>query len=96
MPKGYIIGHVTVNDPEDYQEYMRRNTPILTGLGGRFLIRGGQSEILEGTGKDRHVVVEFPDYDSARAAYNDPEYQKVARIRHRTASSDIILVEGTE
>ncbi|GGH27998.1 Uncharacterized conserved protein, DUF1330 family [Cribrihabitans marinus] len=96
MPKGYIIGHVTVNDPEDYQEYMRRNTPILTGLGGRFIVRGGQCQTVEGTGRDRHVVVEFPSFEAAHAAYHDPEYQKVAEIRHRTASGDIILVEGSE
>ena len=95
MPKGYIIGHITVNDPEAYREYLEKDTPILLGLGGKFIVRGGASETMEGEALNRHVVIEFPSYDAARAAYNDPEYQKVAEIRRRTATSVIILVEGT-
>lgn len=94
MPKGYIIGHITVNDPEAYKEYVEKDTPILKALGGRFIIRGGQSETPEGETQNRHVVIEFDDYDTAKRAYHDPEYQKVADIRRRTATSTIILVEG--
>ncbi|MBK5933320.1 uncharacterized protein (DUF1330 family) [Rhodovulum imhoffii] len=94
MPKGYIIGHITVNDPEAYAEYIRRDTPILTRLGGRFIVRGGQAEVAEGAAHKRHVVIEFPDYATARAAYNDPGYQEVAAIRRASAESVIILVEG--
>ncbi|MFK7940342.1 MAG: DUF1330 domain-containing protein [Roseovarius sp.] len=95
MPKGYIIGHITVNDPEAYQEYIDKDTPILLGLGGRFVVRGGQSEVMEGETLNRHVVIEFPSYAAAKAAYHDPDYQKVADIRRRTADSVILLVEGT-
>ena len=94
MPKGYIIGHITVTNPEAYQEYVTRDTPILLGLGGKFIVRGGQSETPEGESLDRHVVIEFPSYEAAKAAYNDPEYQEVAEIRRRNADSVIILVEG--
>ena len=94
MPKGYIIGHITENDPEAYKEYVEKDTPILLGLGGRFVVRGGQSSLMEGQTQDRHVVVEFPTYEAALAAYNDPDYQEVAKIRHRTADSTIIVVEG--
>ncbi len=96
MPKGYIIGHITVNDPEAYKEYVTRDTPILAGLGGRFIIRGGQSEVPEGETFQRHVVIEFPSYAEALTAYNDPGYQEVAAIRRRTADSVIVVVEGTE
>ncbi|MBS0126085.1 DUF1330 domain-containing protein [Thetidibacter halocola] len=96
MPKGYIIGHITVNDPEAYREYIERDTPILKALGGRFVVRGGTSEIVEGQAESRHVVIEFPDFESAKRAYHDPEYQEVAEIRRRTATSTIILVEGVE
>ena len=95
MPKGYIIGHITVNDPEAYREYVEKDTPILTAMGGRFIVRGGTSETPEGETQNRHVVIEFPSYEAAKAAYNDPDYQKVADIRRRTATSTIILVEGT-
>ncbi len=96
MPKGYIIAHITVKDPEAYKEYVVRDTPILEGHGARFIVRGGQSQVPEGVAQDRHVVIEFPSYAAALAAYNDPEYQAVADIRRRTADSTIVLVEGTE
>lgn len=94
MPKGYIIGHITVQDPEAYKEYVRRDTPILEGFGGRFIIRGGSAEVKEGESLQRHVVIEFPSYEAALAAYNDPDYQEVAEIRRATADSVIIVVEG--
>ncbi|MDU8911701.1 DUF1330 domain-containing protein [Aestuariicoccus sp. MJ-SS9] len=95
MPKGYIIGHITVNDPEAYKEYVEKDTPILEKFGAKFIVRGGASETMEGETQNRHVVIEFPDYETAKAAYHDPEYQQVAEIRRRTATSTIILVEGT-
>ena len=95
MPKGYIIGHITVSDSEAYKEYVARDTPILERLGGRFIVRGGTSEIPEGEALNRHIVIEFPSYAAAKAAYTDPDYQNVADIRRRTADSVIILVEGT-
>jgi uncharacterized protein (DUF1330 family) len=94
MPKGYIIAHVTVTDPEPYKEYVRLDTPIFDRLGGRFMVRGGQSEVVEGQTEARHVVIEFESYEAARAAYFDPEYQKVADIRRANSIGTFILVEG--
>ena len=94
MPKGYIVAHITVRDPDAYREYVERDTPILKGLGGSFVVRGGQSKVMEGSAHDRHVVIEFPSYQAALDAYNDPDYQEVAEIRRRTADSTIIVVEG--
>lgn len=94
MPKGYIIGHITVRDTEAYKEYVEKDTPILTGLGGKFVVRGGRSQVVEGNANERHVVIEFPSYEQALAAYHDAEYQEAAKIRQRTADSTIILVEG--
>lgn len=96
MPKGYIIGHITVNDPETYKDYVAKDTPILLGLGGRFLVRGGQAEVVEGRAEDRHIVFEFDSYDAAIAAYHDPEYQEVAKLRHCSATSSILVAEGNE
>lgn len=95
MPKGYIIGHITVRDAEAYKEYVRLDTPLMVDRhGGTFLIRGGPSELKEGEAHARHVVIEFESYAAALAAYNDPEYQDVAEIRRRTADSTMIVVEG--
>ena len=94
MPKGYIIAHITVRDPDAYKEYVARDTPILEGMGARFVIRGGRSRQVEGELHERHVVIEFPSYEDALAAYQDPEYQAVAEIRRRAAESSIVVVEG--
>jgi uncharacterized protein (DUF1330 family) len=94
MPKGYIIGHITVNDPEAYKEYVVRDTPLILAAGGRPIVRGGASESPEGGSFSRHVVFEFPDFESAKSLYYSPEYQEVAKIRQANATSMIVLVEG--
>ena len=94
MPKAYVIAHITVTHPERYREYVTRDTPIVEGFGGRFVVRAGASETVEGAFKDRHVVIEFPDMDTARRFYHSDEYQEVSRIRRDTAESDIVIVEG--
>ncbi len=94
MPKGYVIGHITVENPEAYQEYIRRDTPMIAAYGGRPIVRGGTGEVAEGPSFARHVVFEFPDYESAKALYYLPEYQEVAKIRRENATSMIVLVEG--
>ena len=94
MPKGYWILHVTVNDAAAYAEYVAKDTPIIEALGGRFLVRGGQAEVPEGETLNRHVVIEFPSFAAAKAAYHDPAYQEVAQIRFANATSTAIIVEG--
>lgn len=96
MPKGYIIGHISVTDPKIYAEYIRRDTPILEKLGARFIVRGGANETPEGESGDRHVVIEFDSYEAAKSAYADKDYQEVAALRRASATSQIILVEGAE
>lgn len=95
MPKGYIIGHVTLTDAEAYKPYAARNNEIFPRHGGTFLVRGGTSEILEGEGHARHVIVEFPSYEAALACYNDPDYQENMKIRQANSEGTIIVVEGT-
>lgn len=94
MPKGYIVGHVTVTDPEAYAEYVRLDTPILERLGARFVVRGGRYHTVEGPEFERHIVFEFDSFEAALAAYKDPEYQEVAKRRHASATSHITVVEG--
>lgn len=94
MSKAYIIGHVTVRDAEAYKEYIRRDTPVIEGFGGRFVIRGGKSEVMEGEFLERHVVIEFPDYATALACYHSDAYQECARIRQGAAEGQIVIVEG--
>jgi len=96
MPKGYIIAHITVKDPEAYKVYIEKDTPILLGLGAKPLVRGGDAQVVEGSSFERHVVFEFDSYETARASFVDPAYQEVAEIRRKAADSVALLVEGTD
>ena len=96
MPKGYIIGHVTIHDLEAYQAYGARNNELIPAAGGKFLVRGGQSEYLEGEGHPRHVIIEFPSYEAALAFYNSPEYQENMKTRLANSDGNIMVVEGYE
>ena len=96
MPKGYWIAHVTVTDAAHYAEYVRLDSPVVEAYGGRFLVRGGRAVAPETEQRDRHVVVEFPDFDAALACYHSEDYQRAAAIRRETSDSDIVIVEGPE
>lgn len=94
MPKGYIIGHITVNGPETCQEHTAHDTPILQVLGGTCDMRGGQAQVMEGAARMRDVVNEFPICKAAMVACNDPDHQQLAEISRRTADSVIRAAEG--
>lgn len=95
MPKGYWIVHVSVKNADQYAEYVRLDTPIVERFGGRFIVRGGRNDTPETPQKDRHVVVEFPDYETALACYKSPDYQRAAEIRRAHSDSDFVIIEGT-
>lgn len=94
MPKGYWIGHVDVNNAEGYKPYSAANNAIFKKFGARLLVRGGSFECVEGTTRSRNVVIEFPDYATALACYNSPEYQANLKIRQANAVTDLIIIEG--
>lgn len=91
----YIIAEVEVTDPETYATYRAQTPAVVERYGGRFIVRGGAAETLEGEGRPgRLVAIEFPDAAAARLFYDSPEYQAIISIRHQAASSRLILVEG--
>ena len=96
MPKGYIIGHVTVTDPESYPEYIRRNSPVLAALGAKFLVRGGTSEVPEGQSHDRHVVVEFPGEDRVRLALHIDDITEETDEANTVVTFDTSLKKKTK
>ena len=94
MPKAYWIGRVDVHNEEAYKPYAANNPAIFKKFGGRFVVRGGKFEATEGNSRARNVVIEFPDYASALACYNSPEYRANMKIRQANAMTDMIIVEG--
>jgi uncharacterized protein (DUF1330 family) len=94
MPKGYWIAHVTVTDPEQYQHYASSTRPAFEKFGGSVLARGGRFEQMEGEGRPRNVVIEFPSLQAAIDCYNSPEYQAAKAKRQGAGIAEIVLVEG--
>lgn len=96
MAKGYWIARVTVNDAENYPQYVRAGAAAFQKYGARFIVRAGRYEAVEGEGRPRNVVIEFDSFEQALACYRSPEYQAAAVIRQRYADAEIVVVEGAE
>lgn len=96
MAKGYWVVRVDVTDPQAYKSYAAFVGPFLAANGGRFLIRGGQYTVPEGTARARTVVVEFASYAAAQAAYSSAEYEAGKAIRLPAGIVDFVIVEGLE
>ncbi len=94
MP-AYVIADVEVEDPETYEEYKRLVPATLEPFGGRFLVRGGAHEPLEGHWRpNRLVLLEFPSADHARRWYASDAYVDAMAIRQRVSTGSLVLVEG--
>jgi uncharacterized protein (DUF1330 family) len=96
MPKAYIIAQVVVSDAERYAEYARFAAVAQEKYGAKVLVRAGRHEALEGGAKPRNVILEFPNYEAAKAYYHSPEYQAARQHRLGAAQADILVVEGVE
>lgn len=95
MP-AYIIAEIQVTDPTSYDRYRPMAAASIARFGGRYVVRGGKLDLLEGEPEPgRIVVIEFPDTDAARRWYRSEEYQKALRIRQSASRGRVFLVEGT-
>jgi uncharacterized protein (DUF1330 family) len=95
MPKAYVLVDVFVSDPDAYERYRALSGPAVEAHGGRFVVRGGAAEVLEGDRvPNRLVVLEFPDADTARRWYHSPEYAEARAARAGAATGSFVLVEG--
>jgi uncharacterized protein (DUF1330 family) len=94
MPKGYWIVRVSVKNAERYPAYLAAARPAFEKFGARFLARGGRFEAMEGSSRERNVIVEFESYATALACYRSSEYQGAKAIRNANADADFVIVEG--
>ncbi|MBB4009560.1 DUF1330 domain-containing protein [Allorhizobium taibaishanense] len=94
MAKGYWIARVDVRDAERYKDYVSTAKPAFERFGAVFLARGGKTDAVEGPGRARNVIIEFPSFQAAYDCYHSPEYQAAVKIRQEVADGEIVLVEG--
>ena len=95
MMAAYIITDIDVTDPVGYEDYKKLAAPSIAAYGGKFVVRGGKVEMLEGEwSPKRLVVVEFESVEQAKRWYASQEYGEAKQVRHRTAITNMIMVEG--
>jgi len=91
----YFIVEIETVDAQQMAEYRALVPPVVEAFGGRFLVRGGACETLEGDwAPPRLVVLEFPNLETARAFYDSELYEPLKRMRLRAGRSRLVLVEG--
>jgi uncharacterized protein (DUF1330 family) len=94
MP-AYVIAEVTVTDPPAMEEYRKQVPATLAKYGGRFLVRGGAHQTVEGDWKPtRLVVIEFPSLADARRWYDSEEYRAPKALRMRAGRTSVVIVDG--
>jgi len=91
----YLVARIEVTDAAGFDAYRAAVVPVLAAFGGRYIVRGGAVEVLEGgPPPGRMVVVEFPTMDAARTFYGSTEYAPVLKLRLDSTVSEVVLVEG--
>ena len=92
--KGYWIGRYDVRDPETYKLYAEAAKLAFAEFGAVPLARAGRSQAMEGPGRGRNVVLEFPSYQAALDCWNSPTYQAARQHRLPVSEGEIVIVEG--
>ena len=96
MP-AYVIVELEITEPVEYEEYKKAAGATVEKYGGKYIVRGGPCETLEGDWNPKRIVIlQFKDADRARAWLASAEYAEPRKMRHRTAQTRMILVEGYE
>jgi uncharacterized protein (DUF1330 family) len=93
MP-AYMVGSFTITNPEGFAPYGGPAMERVMAHGGEPLVIDTASEAIEGDPRHVTIVLRFPDKDSARAWYNDPEYQEIIHLRQDNAEGTIVFVDG--
>ena len=94
MP-AYVIVEIEIVDPTGYEEYKKQAGATVQKYGGKYIVRGGTTEVLEGDWKPKRIViVQFESMKRAKEWLNCEEYREPRKVRHRTAKTNMIVVEG--
>ncbi|RYY76422.1 MAG: DUF1330 domain-containing protein [Gammaproteobacteria bacterium] len=96
MTKGYWMVHVDVADLEKFKAYATENQHAFKKYGARFLARAGRHESVEGNGRARNTIIEFPNYQAALECWRSEEYQAAKSLRDNACEIDITILEGYE
>ena len=90
----YIIGRITVTDPQDYAAYAAQTAALAQDFGGRFIVKGGAQTVIEGNCPDRHIIIEFPDRQAALDWYNSDAYRRILPLALSASERDLVIVDG--
>ena len=91
----YLLANITVNNPENYKEYVSKVKSVVEKFGGEYLVRGGEMDVIEGNWpNERNIVIKFPSREKAMEWYNSEEYKPIRQIRHDNAVSNSVIVDG--
>ena len=92
---GFAIFNIDIKRPEQYKEYVKKVKPIAESYGGEYIVRGGESTIVEGNwAYPRTVVIKFPSYEKALEWYNSEEYKPIKQIRLDNSVANGIIIKG--
>ena len=90
----YVIAGIDVTNKDDYRVYAEQTVESAKKVGGKFLVKGGLQTVIEGEAPSRHVVIQFPDRETAETWYHSDEYQAILPIALRSSERTIVIVEG--
>ena len=92
---GYAIFNIEIKKPEEYKDYVEKVKPLAEKCGGDYIIRGGETKVLEGNWEyPRTVVIKFPSYEKALEWYNSDEYKPIKQIRLENSIGNGIIIKG--
>lgn len=95
--RAYVIVDIKINDRKAYEEYKKLTPASIAAYDGKFIVRGGRTITMEGGWQpERIVVAEFPSVERAEEWWHSEGYEQAKKIRHASADTRMIIVEGTE
>ncbi len=95
MPAAYLIVRIKITREEGWPEYRKQVSDLFARHGGRYIVRGGPVEVLEGSYDGRRLVIfEFPSMEAIRTVWNSPQYAKLKKLREGSGELDVWAVPG--